>query len=69
MSLTKKSIQIKVDKAGGFVLEAKEGFAGTSCLEQTKTLELVLGGTESDSGKKDSYYDGDSNPISINLDL
>lgn len=67
MELTKKTIEIRIDEKGNFGLEAKEGFSGTSCMEQTKELEVVLGGTEVADGKKDSYYDGDDSPISINL--
>ena len=67
MELTKRNIQIKIDAKGNFTFEAKEGFAGTSCVEQTRQLELVLGGNETDGGKTSAYYDGDDNPISINL--
>lgn len=67
MELTKKTVEIKIDKKGNFVLEAKEGFAGTSCTEQTKQLEIVLGGTAVDSGKTNAYFDDDFSPVSIEL--
>lgn len=69
MSMSKKAIQIKIDGSGSYTLEAKEGFSGESCLSKTKDIELILGGTEVDGGKTDSYYDGDDNPIGLTLDL
>jgi hypothetical protein len=65
MALTKKTVQIKIDKKGDVVLTAGEGFSGESCLEGTKDIEVILGGTEVDSGKTDSYYDPDSDPLKI----
>ena len=56
----RQCIRITIDKTGAYRFEAMEGFSGQSCVEKTKTIELVLGGTQVDSGKKDSYYNGDS---------
>lgn len=64
--MIKKLVEIRVAKDGSYKMEAKEGFAGVSCQEQTKDLELVLGGTETGSGKTDDYYKDDS-PIGINI--
>lgn len=66
---TKKRIRITIDAKGNYGLEALEGFSGASCVEKTKDIELVLGGTEVDSGKTDAYFDpDDTNDVSINLD-
>ncbi len=69
MSMTKRNIQIKIDNKGNYALEAGEGFSGESCIEKTKDIELILGGTEVDGGKKDSYFDGDDNDLSLSLGL
>lgn len=63
-----RKIRVTVDKAGGYKLEAMEGFTGTSCIEGTKDIELMLGGTKIDDGKKPSYYDGDT-PDNIFLNI
>lgn len=66
--MVKRSVRIVIDKKGAHTMEALEGFEGASCIEKTKTLELILGGEEVGSGKTDNYYkDGDESPISINL--
>lgn len=56
----KRSIRITVDKTGTYKFEAMEGFSGESCIEKTKNVELILGGTKITEGKKDSFYDGDA---------
>lgn len=56
----KRKIRITIDKKGGYKFEAMEGFNGESCIEKTKNIEMVLGGTAVASGKKDDYYNGDS---------
>ena len=63
--MKKKVVKITVNKIGGYQLEALEGFAGASCTEQTKDLEILLGGVEEDSGKNDGYYKPDDSPITI----
>ena len=68
MALTERKIKIIIDKKGQYTLIAGEGFTGESCLEKTKNIEMALGGVEVDGGKTDSYYDGDEDPISINID-
>lgn len=68
--MNKQVIEITVKKDGSYTLEAKEGFAGQSCREQTKHLELMLGGESTNTENTAAYYDesGD-NGISLNLDL
>ena len=67
--MIKRKVRITIDKKGAYSMEALEGFSGQSCVEKTKNIELILGGSEIDGGKTGSYYDGDDTaPISINLD-
>ena len=61
-----KKIKIIIDKEGNYGLEALEGFSGTSCVEKTKEIEVAIGGTTVDEGKKDEYYMPD-NDASVNL--
>lgn len=64
----KQVIEFKVKNNGEYTMEAKEGFKGTSCREQTRNLEIVLAGEAVDSKNTSAYYDGDDGDININLD-
>ena len=67
--MEKKLIEIRVKKDGSFTFEAKEGFSGTSCIEKTKELEMVLSnGQEGQTTTKSEYYDDDPG-INTNLNL
>ena len=58
MSVTKKiSVRIKPD--GSYILETKEGFAGSSCQEETMGLEQQIGGDVVASSVKPEFYDSD----------
>jgi hypothetical protein len=66
----KRSIKVVIDKQGAFTVQAMEGYAGQSCVEKTKNVELLLGGdaTEVAAGKTDKYYEGDGeSPVSVSL--
>lgn len=65
--MNKETIEIRIDKTGGFTFEAKEGFAGQSCTEKTKDLEIALGGVIVDSEKTDDYYKDGDNPLNLNI--
>ncbi len=67
--MNQKKIRITIDKKGNYGVQALEGFSGASCVEQTRCIELAIGGTEVSEGKTDAYYNPeDENPVSINLD-
>lgn len=67
--MDQRRVRITIDGQGNYALEALEGFSGASCVEQTKELEVAIGGVAVDEGKTAAYYDDDgSNPVSINLD-
>lgn len=65
---TKKVIEFRVKDGGDFTLQAKEGFVGTNCREETRNLELVLNGEAVSTKNTSAYYDGDGGDININLD-
>lgn len=58
-----KRVKIVIGKAGEFTFEALEGFQGASCVEQTKEIELLLGGVKVDDGKKPEFYQPDLNTM------
>ena len=66
--MNQKRIRVTVDKKGNFTLEAKDGFAGESCVQETQELEVAIGGTAVDEGKTDDYWRGDDDPIRISID-
>lgn len=68
--MNKQVIEIRIKKDGSYTLEAKEGFAGESCRDKTKQLELMLGGEAVSSENTSAYYDYDgSDDMNLNLNL
>lgn len=68
--MQKQVIEIRIKKDGAYTLQAKEGFAGESCREKTRNLELMLGGEAVDTINTPAYYeDGGDNDINLNLNL
>ena len=65
----KQVVEIVVKKDGSFTFEAKEGFQGANCREQTKELELVLGGEQVKTENTKDYYKDDPMNSNINLNL
>lgn len=61
-----RKIQIVIDNEGNYTLEAMEGFSGASCVQGTQEIEVAIGGSTTESEKKDEYYMPD-NDTSINL--
>jgi hypothetical protein len=67
--MEKQLVEITVKKDGTFSFEAKEGFQGESCRNQTKELEMVLGGDATGTKNTKGYYDGDGGDVNVNLKL
>ena len=65
--MQKKQVLITVKKDGTYSVKPQEGFSGTSCVEQTKDLEILLGGEMVSQEKTSEYYDGDTPDIDLNL--
>lgn len=65
----KQVVEITVKKDGSFTFQAKEGFSGQSCRDQTKNLELVLGGQLEKTENTKDYYSGGRGDASVNLNL
>lgn len=67
--MAKQIVEITVKKDGSFTFKAKEGFKGANCRNQTKNLELVLGGEAVDTENTKDFYDGGAMDRNINLKL
>lgn len=67
--MEKQVVEIKINKEGGFTFLAKEGFHGESCRNQTKQLEMVLGGEAVSTENTKDYYDGGDMNSNLNLNL
>lgn len=68
--MNKQVIEIRIKPDGAYTLQAKEGFAGESCREKTRNLELMLGGEAVDTVNTSAYYeDGGDGDINLNLNL
>jgi hypothetical protein len=66
--MNEKRIQFVIDPKGNFQIKTLEGFAGTSCTEQTKNLEVAIGGVSVADGKTDAYYRPDDEaPVTIGV--
>lgn len=67
--MNKQLVEITIKKDGSYTFEAKEGFAGESCRNQTKQLEMVLGGTAEGSKNTKDYFEGGDISTNLNLKL
>lgn len=65
----KQVVEITIKKDGSFTFLAKEGFSGENCRNQTKQLEMVLGGEAVSSTNTKDYYDGGDMNSNLNLKL
>lgn len=68
MGDTKQLVEITIKNDGSFTFEAKEGFVGEGCRNQTKQLEMVLGGEATGTKNTPDYY-GDDGDMNVNLNL
>lgn len=67
--MNKQLVEITIKKDGSYTFEAKEGFAGEGCRNQTKQLEMVLGGTAEGTKNTKDYFDGGEGNTNLNLKL
>lgn len=59
-----KTIKITIAKDGTYTMKAGEGFAGSNCLQQTQTIEQLIGvgANVIADGKTDDYFKA-GNPV------
>lgn len=66
--MDQKRIQFTIDPKGNWVMKTLEGFSGSSCTEQTRNLEVAIGGVVAAEGKTDAYYRPDDEaPVTIGM--
>lgn len=63
-----KRMAITINQDGTTDIDLQEGFAGMSCVEKAKQIELIIGGQEVDQREKPSFYEPD-NPVNIGIDI
>lgn len=64
-----KLVEITIHRDGTRDIDLKEGFAGTGCIETSKKLELIIGGTAVESKEKPEMYEGGDVSVDLGIDL
>ena len=55
-----KQRDITINMGGTTDIDLKEGFSGMSCVEKSKQIELIIGGTQVEQKEKPEYYEPDT---------
>ena len=62
-----KQIEITINGDGTTDIDLKEGFSGMSCVEKSKQIELIVGGTPIKREEKPEYYEPESIDLGIDI--
>lgn len=63
-----KQMDIVFNPDGTTEIDLKEGFSGMSCVEKSKQLEIIIGGTQIEQKEKPEYYEADTS-VDIGIDI
>ena len=63
-----KQMDIVFNSDGTTEIDLKEGFSGMSCVEKSKQLEIIIGGTQIEQKEKPEYYEADTS-VDIGIDI
>ena len=63
-----KQMDITINMDGITDIDLKEGFSGMSCVEKSKQIELIIGGTQVEQKEKPEYYEPDTS-VDIGIDI
>ena len=63
-----KQMDIVLNPDGTTEIDLKEGFSGMSCVEKSKQLEIIIGGTQVEQKEKPEYYEADTS-VDIGIDI
>lgn len=63
-----KKMAITINTDGTTDIDLQEGFSGMSCVEKSKQIELIIGGSLVEQKEKPSFYEPD-NPVNIGIDI
>lgn len=61
-----KQMEITINNDGTTEIDLQEGFSGMSCVEKSKQIELIIGGSSIEQKEKPEYFEPDTD---INIDL
>lgn len=63
-----KQMDITFNPDGTTDIDLKEGFSGMSCVEKSKQIELIIGGTAVEQKEKPEFYQEETSvDIGINI--
>lgn len=63
-----RQVAITINMDGTTDIDLKEGFSGMSCVEKSKQIELLIGGTTIEQKEKPEYFEPD-NSVDIGIDI
>lgn len=63
-----KKMDITINTDGSTEIDLQEGFSGMSCVEKSKQIELIIGGTQVEQKEKPEYYEQETS-IDIGIDI
>lgn len=64
-----KRMTITIEEDGTADIDLQEGFSGMSCVEKSKEIELILGGTQVEQKQKPEMYEGGDVSIDLGIDI
>lgn len=64
-----KKMVITIEEDGTADIDLQEGFFGMSCVEKSKEIELILGGTQVEQKQKPEMYDGGDVSVDLGIDI
>lgn len=64
-----KKMVITIEEDGTADIDLQEGFSGMSCVEKSKEIELILGGTQVEQKQKPEMYDGGDVSVDLGIDI
>lgn len=63
-----KAMDITINADGTTDIDLKEGFSGMSCVEKSKQIELIIGGSVVEQKEKPEYYEHEES-IDLGIDI
>lgn len=64
-----KRMVITIEEDGTADIDLQEGFSGMSCVEKSKEIELILGGTQVEQKQKPEMYEGGDVSVDLGIDI
>lgn len=64
-----KRMVITIEEDGTADIDLQEGFSGMSCVEKSKEIEVILGGTQVEQKQKPEMYEGGDVSVDLGIDI